>query len=394
MRLGRFAATAVALAVAFFMIISPQNSVAAALAGLELWAKVLVPALLPFFMVAEILVALGFAAFLGRWLEPLIRPAFKLPGSASLVIVMGFCAGFPMGAVLSRRLNEEGLLSRAEAERVCGFTNNSSPLFIIGAVGVGMFGSAAVGYLLAGCHYLSNLCVGLLLGRLAPAEQGMRRYRRREMRTKGANNASGEKAGFNPGALMADAVKNSVNSILAVGGFVLLFSVVTACCRQWGLMEWLAAAWQGLLAPWGASLPLAAGITTGLFEISLGAQAVSAAGDPLGLKLTLLSAVFALGGLSILAQVISAAAAIPVRTSFYLKCRLLQAVLATAFCAVALHFIGPDALIKTAALLPPSYKMLYTFDVWRVVGASALAALTALLIMLFAAWLCENRQKR
>lgn len=381
----RAIAIVVTLAVAVFMVSSPQSSVTAALGGLELWAKVLVPALLPFFIIAELLVALGVVRMLGDWLEPLLRPAFRLPGAASLAIVMGFCAGFPMGAVLSRRLYEEGLATRAEAERLCCFTNNSSPLFILGAVGVGMFGSATVGYLLAGCHYLSNLCVGLLLGLAAPPADGMAACRRppREETPPGK---------LDPGALLTAAVKNSLNNILAVGGFVMLFAIVTALCRQWGVLALLARLIQGMLAPLGVSLPLAAGMAVGLLEISLGAQAVSAVQAPLTLGLPAVSAVLAGGGLSILAQVISAAAPLPVRVPLYLGCRLAQMALATGFSVIALRLFGSGAA-AAAVMLPPSYKLLYTYDMWHIVGGSLLAALTLSLLMLTLAWRRGHRSR-
>jgi len=51
-----------------------------------------------FFIVAELMVSLGFVNFLGVIMEPIMRPLFRLPGCSSLVIVMGFTSGFPIGA--------------------------------------------------------------------------------------------------------------------------------------------------------------------------------------------------------------------------------------------------------------------------------------------------------
>src|SRR5690606_662226 len=113
------------------------------------------------FIVAELLIKIRFVNFLGILLEPVMRPLFRLPGCSSLVVVMGFTSGFPIGAVLTKKLYDQEMLTLDEAERLLSFTNNASPLFILGAVGIGMFANPAVGYLLAIAHYSSNLLVGL-----------------------------------------------------------------------------------------------------------------------------------------------------------------------------------------------------------------------------------------
>jgi nucleoside recognition membrane protein YjiH len=49
------------LILTFFMIINPDATVEAALDGLKLWGLVVVPALLPFFIAAELLFSLGWS---------------------------------------------------------------------------------------------------------------------------------------------------------------------------------------------------------------------------------------------------------------------------------------------------------------------------------------------
>ena len=118
----------------FFMIINPQETVNAASTGIKLWYMIVLPALLPFFIMSELLANLGVIHLLGVMLEPIMRPLFKLPGSSSLVIAMGFTSGFPIGAVLTKKLYDQKLLTANEAERLVSFTNNSSPLLRKGMV--------------------------------------------------------------------------------------------------------------------------------------------------------------------------------------------------------------------------------------------------------------------
>ena len=54
----------------------PQACVAAAKTGLELCGNVIVPSLFPFFVLSSLVVDLGLAGYLGRALEPVMRPSF------------------------------------------------------------------------------------------------------------------------------------------------------------------------------------------------------------------------------------------------------------------------------------------------------------------------------
>ena len=45
-----------------------------------------------------------------------------------------------------------------EAERLLAFCNNSGPAFILGVVGVGVFGSSRVGLLLYLAHAAASIC--------------------------------------------------------------------------------------------------------------------------------------------------------------------------------------------------------------------------------------------
>lgn len=68
-----------------------------------------------------------------------------------------------MGAQLTGELYQQGSLTKNEAERLLAFCNNSGPLFILGTVGIGLFGNRSYGVLLLVCHIAAAVTVGLLL---------------------------------------------------------------------------------------------------------------------------------------------------------------------------------------------------------------------------------------
>ena len=348
-----------------FMIINPQETVTAAGMGCKLWFTILLPALLPFFIVAELMVSLGFVNFLGVILEPVMRPIFRLPGCSSLVVVMGFTSGFPIGAVLSRRLYDEKLLTANEAERLVSFTNNSSPLFILGAVGVGMFASPLAGYVLAFSHYLSNILVGIIW-RFRGSPQTISIFRREQSLLQEAYQAfliNRNTQGI--GALLGDAIKNSLNNILAIAGFVIIFSVLTRMLSVWGIMDGLAMMLSCMFKAFCLPYPVAYGLGMGMFEITLGTRTVVLASQAdLLYKLLAVSAILAFSGFSIIAQVMSIMAGTAVRLSFYLLSRLIQIILSLAITLFAYKIIVPRLVVSSFTI--PYYKALYSFDAWNV----------------------------
>ncbi len=65
-------------------------------------------------------------------------------GIGAYAFVMGIISGYPVGAKIVTEFKNNGECSKAEAERLLSFTNNSGPLFIIGTVGIAMFGNTLI----------------------------------------------------------------------------------------------------------------------------------------------------------------------------------------------------------------------------------------------------------
>jgi sporulation integral membrane protein YlbJ len=352
------------LIIAFFMVSNPAQTIGAAKDAFMLWALTILPALFPFFIVAELLISLGLVRFLGILLEPIMRPVFGLPGCSSLVVAMGFTSGFPVGAVMSKRLYDEGMLTGEEMERLVSFTNNSSPLFIIGAVGIGMFGSPTIGYLLAVSHYLANLLVGLCWGFRSGKTKSD--YLKGHILHKAvlslAETGSRIKGGI--GSLLGKAIKSSVSNILAIAGFIVFFSILTRMLSVWGIMDIFARAFMHLLPVISLPYQIAYGMSMGIFEITIGLNTLVATDGHLLAKLLVASIVMAFSGFSIIAQILSIVAGTPVRLSFYLQSRLLQIVFSSIITYLGYSFVIVPRGVSCLAVDLPYYKILYAFDAW------------------------------
>ena len=365
-----------------FMLINPRETVDAAGYGFKLWYSVIVPALLPFFIAAELLVSLGLAQFLGVLLEPIMRPLFRLPGCASLVVAMGFTSGFPVGAILTKRLYDEELINPSEAERLVSFTNNSSPLFIIGAVGVGMFNSPTLGCLLALSHYLANLGVGLVWGLTSNKTWDRKRSSLAQLFSRAFKTlAQHQQGSLPPGQLLSNAVKNSITNILSIAGFIILFSVLTRMLAVWGIMHYIALLWAQVLFFLKLPYEAAYGIAMGMFEITIGCQAIAASsGLSILNQMLAVSMILAFSGFSIIAQVMGVLAGMPVRLSFYLKSRLLQIGFSMLTTWTAYRLFCSQGVVFTIGI--PIEKVLYSLNAWHMSLYCMAASLIIIAIMM------------
>ena len=77
-----------------FSCTPPQAALLASIRGLNIWWEVVFPSLLPFFIIAELLISIGVVKFIGVILEPLMRPLFRVPGIGGFVWAMGMASGF------------------------------------------------------------------------------------------------------------------------------------------------------------------------------------------------------------------------------------------------------------------------------------------------------------
>lgn len=279
------------LTAALGLILAPTEAMEGAKTGLTLCFNVIIPSLFPFFVLSSLLVELGLAAYLGRALEPVMRPLFRVNGACATAVALGFVGGYPVGARTALSLYEKGLCSKTEAERLLAFCNNSGPAFILGVVGAGVFASSRVGLLLYLVHALASLLVGLLF-RFYGREEGSAR--------RGGTHV--ESVRFT--SAFTGSVTRSFQSTLSICAFVVFFSVVITLLSRFGILAALAHGLSALCAPFGLTEAWASRLLTGLLEISSGVWSLSGSGTLAG-RVSMAAFMLGWAGISVHCQVLS-----------------------------------------------------------------------------------------
>ncbi|MFB1051915.1 sporulation integral membrane protein YlbJ [Paraliobacillus sp. JSM ZJ581] len=357
-----------ALLIAVGLIVFPNYTLEASMRGINIWWGTVFPSLLPFFVTAELLIGFGVVRFIGVLFEPIMRPIFNVPGAGSFVWAMGMASGYPSGAKLTARLRQEKQITQIEAERLVSFTNASNPLFIIAAVSVGLFHDASLGFLLAIVHYSSNALVGFCM-----RFYGKRQEKRNELRSKLSVKKAFEalhKTRIRDqrpfGKIFGDAIVNSVQTLLMIGGFIIIFSVITTLLLRIGVAPFLSNGLAKILEIFHLPSELALPIFSGLFEITLGAQLIADTNlSSILAKSIAVSFIFAFNGFSVQAQVASILAETDIRFLPYFFARLLHGVLASGIAFLLFPYVyDPTQTTSHVTTTLNLFRSTESFSLW------------------------------
>jgi len=349
------------LCCALALVCWPREVSAAVKEGLELCYNVIIPSLFPFFILTALVISLGLAGWLGRLLEPLMRPLFHVSGSCAAALALGFVGGYPVGARTALSLYESGQCTKTECERLLSFCNNSGPAFILGVVGAGVFASSRVGVLLCLIHAAASLCVGLLF-----------RFYRWGDKERRSERPAPPIAAEHFSAAFTGAVSSALTSTLSICAFVVCFTVLIRLCFLSGALPALAALLGQLLAPLGFTQVWAQRLLTGALELSSGVATLTGSGSLEG-KVSMAAFLLGWAGVSVHCQVLSFLGRSGLNVRTYLAGKLLHGLLSAALTA---------ALFR----LFPLEESVSSYLAQQVAGIAGTDFYTALTVSAAAAW--------
>lgn len=270
-------------------LVSAQN-------GLILWATKVLPSLFPFFVATELLCQTNFTYILGKLLNKFMKPIFNVPGESAIAIILGTISGYPVGAKVVCNLKNQKIISKIEAERLIAYTNNSGPLFILGTVGIALFGNKKVGIILLISHILASLLVGYCF-RYWKKNKFDINFRETKFNSKLAPMKISD-----IGEILGNSIKKAISTILLIGGFIVIFSVILSILENSGIFNLLA----NTLSNFGIPNDISLSIISGIIELTNGVNlTASLSATYYNISILLTSFLLGFGGLSVLLQVYS-----------------------------------------------------------------------------------------
>lgn len=306
-----------------------------------LWANNVIPSLFPFFIATELLGFTNIIPKIGKLLNPIMRPIFNVPGCGAYAMLMGIISGYPIGAKIVTNFRENGMCSKEECERLLAFTNNSGPLFIIGTVGISMFYNSTIGILLFITHLLACLTVGFVFRFWKKSKSNVLRVptiynSRKNVSTKSTTTygTSSSNVSFsNLGEVLSKSISSATSTILMIGGFVVLFSVVISILENSNFINIISSALEPIFHIFGINNSgFISGFLSGIIELTNGVQKISVIPcKEISTNIILCSALLGFGGISILLQVFSIISKTDISIKPYIIGKILHGIFALVY---------------------------------------------------------------
>lgn len=287
-----------------FLLSEPAVAAEGARTGLMLWANRLLPSLLPFMILTQLLMKSGYLDAITKKMH-MTYPYF--------VLFAGTLFGFPMGCKLTADLYERSSLTPEEASLLFVISNQMSPAFIGGYILSETLQAPQLipaGYLI---FYAPSICYGLIRLRMLSRKQTTAEQTICEAK----KSTSGLRMNF---TVLDAGIMNSFETMLKLGCYVMLFSIITSMCNYY------------LFA-----FPAFCTFTAGLLEVTGAVSAIDLFFADTRLKCICMLTAAAFGGCSGIAQTASilrsGKKSASLSLAIYIKGRLLLAGITAALAA-------------------------------------------------------------
>lgn len=205
------------------MLLFPKAVFSGAEEGLLLWFQIIFPTLFPYLVATSLLLSSGGLSLIAGIFGGVFRRIFRVSKNGTFAVLSGFLCGYPMGAKVTADLLRAGRISQDEARYLLSFCNNTSPVFIINFIVWKTFGNESL--MLPG--------LSILIGTPVLLSFAFRKYYLKGRRAfPDPSPALKEKKTCFNFSVLDSCMMNSFESIVKVGGYIILFSVLLSLLKE------------------------------------------------------------------------------------------------------------------------------------------------------------------
>lgn len=313
------------LAIIYTLISQSSTTATAITATMNVWWQNVVPALLPFFILSELMQKLGIMKALSIWLEPLMQPLFRLNGAAAMAVLMGFVAGSPTGAAITANLRRNNLITKNEGNRLLAFSANTGMMYILIAV-AGVLGNPKLGFYLLLAHYPLNLIFGIAL-RFFPDKKNIPQTN--------SQNSNCFKTGLQAlittpkeplAQILRTSCHKSLENIAIIGGFMLIFTLIIATLENFHIFQIQSLLFAPLCQILNLDPNLATALAKGFWEMTLGIAEIGNITAATLDKTAVAAMIISWNGLCIQCQIAGIIADTDLSLKYYIPTRICHAI--------------------------------------------------------------------
>jgi sporulation integral membrane protein YlbJ len=291
------------------MLVFPSAAFNGARTGLLLWFHNVLPNLLPFIIVSNLMIRLNITKQISKVFHPLLGRLFHISNEGCYPIVIGFLSGIPMGAKSSSDLLSDNRIGPKEGQFLCNLCNNASPMFIIGYIALSQLQLPKIKYalflIIYGSAILGAFIVRFFYDRLTKKDL----HNLPEIRiVKKQVNKLPSRFSFD---LLDGSIMNGFEIVTRIGGYIILFSILAQIIREIG-----------------PNTGFFKAFIMGICEITTGINQVCNTTADINVKIVLTAVLTSFGGLSGIAQTKSVLQDSRLSIKYYFIAKLISAIIA------------------------------------------------------------------
>lgn len=320
------------------VILNPRLCTRGAVDGILLAGRVIIPSLFPFTACVLFIMRSG-GENLFSFAKPFTKRVLHISPDLFSVMLLSLIGGYPVGAKLLNEAVKSGRISAENAGIMLNYCVNAGPAFVVLAVGEGIIGSKAVGYIMLCAHIISSLILSVAFGFFIKEEK-----EKPPVKTAALGTAENFTA----------SVSDAASAVFSVCAYVVLFSAITK--------------YVGFYAD---KIP-ALKYVLPLLEVT---NAVSKTRN-----IILISFLLGFAGLSIWCQILSVGRLIKLNLAVFALSRVLHGVISAALCALLLKIFGIAVCTSAKIVYSPAYG-----------GAALSLSMASMVIILLISLFSEKR---
>jgi sporulation integral membrane protein YlbJ len=265
------------------MILYPVAAFQGASTGLLLWFHNVLPNLLPFIIISNLMIRLNITKQLSKLFYPILGRIFHVSTEGCYPIVLGFLSGIPMGAKSTADLVADKKIHMEEAQFLFTMCNNASPMFILGYIAISQLKLPHIKYALFVILYSSAIISAVLYRFLQ--RQVIRKHSDHSSSVVKEDDIPQQKSHSFSFDLLDNSIMNGFEVVTKIGGYIILFSILAQILKE-------ACPGSGIMKAF----------LMGLLEITTGISQVCNTSMNDSIKIVLVAVLTSFGGLSGLAQ--------------------------------------------------------------------------------------------
>lgn len=307
MSVKKFGFILASLVLTVLLIFFPGIAMPAAADSINIWLSSIVPSVFPFIVCVNMLTSLDSSTFASNKCNSFTRSLLNLPSASMLPVAVGLLSGCPLGGKITASLYQKGVITSDEAQRITGFINNPSPVFVICAIGIGMLNSVSYGQLIYVSVILSAFLCALIF----------KFYYTKTDKTAAPNSSA---------ARTGDIMSNSVAAILKIGGYIIIFGVLGAFLDY---------------------IPYIGKVLSCMAEMTAGSSRIASLDIGMRTKTSLIAFLLSFGGICIQMQVLSFLRGIPIKKYIFIISCVIKGIFSYCFCYTLFPLFNTE--VKEAA---------------------------------------------